>query len=91
MITAGQTINYNKYRALLKTMPAPIMREQIPANVKIDLSGLLAYAKEKGKLPIDLTNEEKNRFITGGKVENLQSMIQASVKYHSLDEWNLAH
>ena len=51
---------------------------------------MISFAKEKGKQPIDLTDEEKNRFVTGGKVENLQSMIQASVKYHSLDEWNLA-
>ena len=87
----GQTMNYKKYASLLKEMPAPIMPDQFPAGVKLDLAGLLAYAREKGVHPSELSNAEKNRFVTGGKVETLQEAIRKSVKYRNLDEWNLAH
>lgn len=91
MSIIGQTINYKKYREQLKTLPAPIMREQIPAGVKLDLAGLLAYAKEKGVQPRDLSDAEKNRFVTGGEVETLQAQIQASVTCKNLEEWNQVH
>lgn len=87
----GQTMNYKKYYSLLKEMPAPILHEQIPAGVKLDLAGLVAYAKEKGVQPSELSNAEKNQFVTGGEVETLQETIRQSIKYRSLDEWNLAH
>ena len=91
MSITGQTINYKKYRALLKSMPAPIMPDQIPSGVKMNLSGLLAYAKEKGVQPGDLSDAEKNRFISGGQVETLQAAIQDSVQCRNLDEWNAMH
>ena len=91
MSITGQTINYKKYRAVLKSMPAPIMPNQIPSGVKMNLSGLLAYAKEKGVQPGDLSDAEKNRFISGGQVESLQAAIQASVQCRNLEEWNTLH
>ena len=91
MSITGQTINYKKYRALLKSMSAPIMPDQIPSGVKMNLSGLLAYAKEKGVQPGDLSDAEKNRFISGGQVETLQAAIQDSVQCRNLDEWNAMH
>ena len=47
----GQTMNYKKYASLLKEMPAPILPDQIPAGVKLDLAGLLAYARERAFSP----------------------------------------
>ena len=38
------------------------MPSQIP-KVKLDMSGLIIYAKERGVAPIDLTQEEKERFM----------------------------
>ena len=87
----GQTINYKRYSSLLKEMPAPILPEQIPEGVKLDLTGLLAYAREKGIQPGELSNAEKNQFVTGGNVETIQEAIRQSVRYRNLEEWNLAH
>ena len=45
----------------LKYMPQPIMLSQI--QKKLDLRGLMKYAKEKGIKVEQLTTEEKNRFL----------------------------
>ena len=88
---SGQTINYKKYRAILNSMPAPIMWDQIPKGVKLDLTGLLAYAEQKGVSPQDLSDDEKNQFLTGGTVKSIQEQVQSSIRYQNLAEWNRAH
>lgn len=50
-----------KYKESLKHMPEPIMLSQIQR--KVDLRGLMKYAKEKGVKVTQLTNEEKDRFL----------------------------
>ena len=87
MIISGQTINYDKYNTVLQSMPAPILASQLP-DVKINLTGLISYAHEKGVKVGDLSDEEKNRFINGETVESLQKMVKDSVKYNNLTEWN---
>ena len=52
----------SRYKASLKNTPKPIMPSQL-ANTKIDLKGLLAYAKSKNISPAQLTEEEKKQFI----------------------------
>ena len=51
-----------RYRESLAMMPEPIMLSQCP-QIKIDLRGLMEYAKRKGKKVIELTEEEKKLFI----------------------------
>ena len=58
MIMTGQM---TKYKESLRHMPEPIMLSQI--QKKVDLRGLMNYAKEKGIKVTQLTNEEKNRFL----------------------------
>lgn len=49
------------YRASLQNTPGPINLEDCP-KVKMDLRGLMAYAKEKGVHAADLSDDEKLRF-----------------------------
>lgn len=58
MTMSGQM---TKYKESLKYMPEPIMLSQIQR--KVNLRGLMKYAKEKGVKVTQLTNEEKNRFL----------------------------
>jgi len=51
-----------RYKASLANTQGPVAFEDIP-NIKIDMKGLLAYAKEKGVEPAYLSDEEKERFI----------------------------
>ena len=51
-----------KYKESLSRTPGPIMQSQIP-KVKLDMRGMVKYAKERGIAPIDLTQEEKERFM----------------------------
>ena len=90
MYTNGQTINYENYRRVLKNTPAPILGYQLP-EAQIDLSGLIAYAHEKGVKVGDLSEEEKNQFISNSTVQSLQAELAATVEYGSLSEWNNAH
>ena len=53
----------SRYRESLAHTPGPIMAKDIP-NVRIDLRGLSAYARERGVQPIDLSEEEKKRFLS---------------------------
>ncbi|MBR3468214.1 MAG: hypothetical protein IKH28_00720 [Lachnospiraceae bacterium] len=87
MLTSGQKINYDKYRNSLMSMPAPILGNQLP-DAHIDFAGMLRYAREKGVKVGDLSEEEKNRFITGDTVESLQKKVKDSIKHKSLMEWN---
>ena len=58
MIMIGQM---TKYKESLRHMPEPVMLSQIQR--KVDLRGLMKYAKEKGVKVTQLTKEEKNRFL----------------------------
>lgn len=49
-----------KYRESLVNTPKPILLSQI--TQKVDLRGLMAYAKEKGVKVAQLTEKEKNGF-----------------------------
>lgn len=90
MYTDGQTINYEKYRKSLLIIPAPILGNQLP-DVQIDLTALLAYAHSKGMKVIELSEEEKNRFIIGGTVQSLQESVRKNSPYKNLAEWNAAN
>ena len=90
MYTDGQTINYEKYRKSLLILPAPILGNQLP-DVQINLTALLAYAHSKGMKVIELSEEEKNRFIIGGTVQSLQESVRKNSPYKNLAEWNAAN
>ena len=49
-----------KYKELLKSAPEPILLSQI--TKKMDLRGLMRYAKEKGVKVAELSPEEKANF-----------------------------
>lgn len=51
-----------KYKYSLTNMQGPTLLSQCP-NVKLDLRGLMKYAKERGVRVIDLTESEKEAFI----------------------------
>ena len=87
MYTSGQMINYNRYKTTLENTPAPILAGQLP-KVHIDLAGMMRYAHENGKKAGDLTEEEKNRFISGESVKSLRKKVAESVKFKNLVEWN---
>ena len=55
----GQT---NRYRNFLESCPGPILLSQCP-RVKMDMRGMVKYAKDKGVQPIDLSDEEKKKFL----------------------------
>ena len=90
MYTSGQKTNYDKYHRKLQQLSAPILEEQLP-NVLIDYQAMLEYAREKGVRAADLTEEEKNRFISGETVKSLQEKVKDGSKYKNLEEWNEIH
>lgn len=51
-----------RYKESLAKMPDPILLSQCP-NVRLDLRGLMQYAKERGVKVIELTEKEKAAFI----------------------------
>ena len=55
------TRQMNRYRESLKETPQPILLSQI--HTKMDLRGLMKYAKEKGKKVMELSEEERRSFI----------------------------
>lgn len=56
----GQMMNY---KASLECKVNPILSSELP-KVKVNYKALLAYAKEKGMQVIDLTDTEKNMFVS---------------------------
>lgn len=50
-----------KYRESLEKTPEPILLSQI--HQKLDLRGLMAYAKKKGMKVVELTEQEKMSFL----------------------------
>ena len=65
MITTGQMrrIDWKKYHEMLETMPDPTEAPDAP-RIKVDLRGALAYARQKGVDTADLTDAEKQMFMT---------------------------
>ena len=59
----GQVMDYKKYYEALGSMPGPVSLEEMP-KVRFDFRGIIQYAKDKGVDPNDLTEEERERFIT---------------------------
>lgn len=51
-----------RYKASLQDTPGPISLKDCP-HAKVDLRGLLAYARSAGVQPADLSDEEKRRFV----------------------------
>ena len=51
-----------KYKESLANMPDPILISQCP-KLRLDLKGLMQYAKEKGVKVIELSEKEKAAFI----------------------------
>ena len=51
-----------RYLKSLKNTPGPVELSQYK-NIKLDLRGLIAYARVKGISPGDLSEKEKSRFI----------------------------
>ncbi|MBR2507864.1 MAG: hypothetical protein IKB70_13495 [Bacilli bacterium] len=56
-------IRMEKYVQSLINTPDPILPSQQP-QIKLNLRGLMEYAKSIGKKVSELTEEEKNRFIS---------------------------
>lgn len=50
-----------KYRESLKNTPEPILLSQI--QQKMDLRGLMAYAKERGMKVAELSEQERMSFV----------------------------
>ena len=50
-----------KYKESLRHMPEPVLLSQI--QTKMDLRGLMHYAKEKGKKVMELSEKERMSFI----------------------------
>lgn len=50
-----------RYRESLEKTPEPVLLSQI--QTKMDLRGLMNYAKEKGKKVMELSEEERRSFI----------------------------
>lgn len=59
MIMYGQM---KKYKESLLNTSEPIMPSQL-LQIKLDLKGLMTYAKKTGKKVIELSDAEKNMFI----------------------------
>jgi hypothetical protein len=57
----GQMMNYSRYLKSLEETPYYDASEVL--NIKLDMQGLLAYARKEGKKPIELTREERDKFI----------------------------
>ncbi len=62
----GQTKSYK-----LSTLTGPYYKADIP-NIKIDYRGLTSFAHRKGCRVCDLTDEEKNRFITDADMNTVR-------------------
>lgn len=52
----------SKYKNSLKNTPKPILPSKL-LKARIDLKGLMSYAKNKHISPSDLTEQEKKQFV----------------------------
>ena len=51
-----------RYKQSLANTPEPILLSQCP-QIKMDLRGMMRYAKSIGKKVVELTDDEKRMFI----------------------------
>ena len=58
----GRTMNYNRYYQAMENMREPIMPSQLP-KFKMDINGMVAYAREQGKKVAELSEIEREKFI----------------------------
>ena len=72
----GVKMNFKKYFHTVKNMPAVIMPSDNP-KVKLDIGGLIAYARSKGKKPVELSEEEKSQFVKGDYKAFYQKNLQS--------------
>ena len=68
----------SRYRQIIDEIPDPISIDDIP-DVKIDLRGLSAYARERGVQPVELSDEEQNMFYSV-PVETLRDWWSADAR-----------
>ena len=54
--------NYSKYNEQLRTMPEPVMSCNLP-KVKLNLTGVREYARNKGVSIASLSDDEKRFFM----------------------------
>ena len=64
----GQMKHYRNVR-----LSGPYFKKDIP-NVNIDYRGLVAFAKKKGVLVCNLSDEEKNLFIKGSDMNKVRAV-----------------
>ena len=55
-------LQMRRYKESLAKVPEPILLSQSP-KIKLDLRGLMQYAKKKGVKVIELTEKEKAMFV----------------------------
>lgn len=58
----GRTMNYNRYYQAMESMREPIMPSQLP-KFKMDINGMVAYARSQGKKVVELSEIERKKFI----------------------------
>ena len=58
----GRTMNYSKYYKAMETMKEPIMPSQLP-KIKMDINGIVSYARAQGKKVAELSEAERQQFI----------------------------
>lgn len=59
-------MNYDKYNESLKNTSGPVNPNDPIFSIKIDMKGLLAYAKSVGKTIPELSDVEKDPYVDGG-------------------------
>lgn len=64
-------MDYEKYARILKCTPEPILEDQI-SKVEIDYKGLISYAHSKGVSVHELSDAEKNSFISNTAFEEIK-------------------
>ena len=71
----GVKMNFNKYWKTVSSMRGPIMPSELP-EVKLDISGMFAYARSVGRKPSELSEKEKRMFIEGDYSDFYQANLQ---------------
>lgn len=67
----GQMTRHESYLQSLKNLCGPYKTSEIP-NVKMNLRGLVKYAKSKNKQVPELSDEEINQFIIDSSMEEVR-------------------
>lgn len=73
-----------RYEKSLESTPGPIRLSDMKQDM--DLRGIMAYAKAQGKRVIDLSDEEKARFICDKKMTGVVNMCDLNRYYKMYQE-----